>query len=222
LFKRKAFKTSILKPTLDKIQTEPYWEVNRKHDAQTFYFWNGEVVTDSSIAESFEREASLLSFIPSIYEINSLEIIREETANRQIPNFFHLKSLLNYFYESQDLSFYQFCKSFYRNTKLSFEYVNETKSFDLISDKNDEIQFLNSFNLFCEMSWQDIISQGGKGQNKVGLAYATYHNQAAFKGYKLDCNVDKYRTTQKYRVFGFRKENKFHVLEFDLSHRLSD
>ena len=210
------------KTTLDKIQNEPFWEDDRKHDSQTFYLWNGEIVTDSSIAESFEREASLLSFSPSIFEINSLEISKEETLKRQIPNFFHLKSILNYFYESQNLSFYQFCKSYYKNSKLSFEFVNKTESFELISDENDEKQFLHSFNLFCEMSWHDIISQGGKGPNKVGLAYSTYHNQAAFKKYNLNCNIDKFRCTQKYRVFGFRKGDTFYVLEFDLTHRLSD
>jgi hypothetical protein len=210
------------KSILDKIQNEPFWEEHRRHDSQTFYFWNGEIVTDSSIAESFEREASLLSFVPSKYEIERLEIDKEEIANRQIPNFFQFNTILKYFYESREISFCYFCKRFYRNTKISFEYVNEQKSFDLIGDKSDEIQFLNSFNMFCGLSWQDIVSQGGKGENKVGLAYETYHDQQAFKSYKVDYNVDKFRTSGKFRVFGFRKDEKFYVLEFDLSHRLSD
>lgn len=210
------------KTTLDKIQTEPFWEADKRHDPQAFYYWNEELVTDSSIAESFEREASLLSFAPSNYEIDSLEIIKEETLKRQVSNFFKFKTILNYLYEAQDVSFNLFCKNYYKNSKLSFEFVNKAKSFDLIGDKNDEIQFFNSFNLFCEMSWNDIIAQGGKGQKKVGLAYSTYHDQEAFNGYNLSCKIDKFRCTQKYRVFGYRKADIFYVLEFDLTHRLSD
>lgn len=211
-----------VKTTLDKIQTNPFWEENQVHDSDKFYFWEKEVVTDSSIAESFERGACLLSFVPSIYDLTSLVVEREDEQKRQITNFIQLKSIVKHFYESRFICFQQFCRYYYKDSKLSFQYTNVAKSFDLISDRNDETQFLKSFDLFCEMSWPEINSQGGRGPQKVGLAYSIHHDQSQFSEYDLDCNVDKFRCSSKFRVFGYRKADKFYVLEFDLTHKLSE
>lgn len=210
------------KTTIDKISTEPYWETNKLHNSQLVYSWNDNLVTDTSIAESFERNSFLLSFKPSKFEIDKLFVQKEYTEIREILNVYEFKSALKYLYDYNHITFYDFCKNFYKNTKLSFEHINKAKSFDLISDKNDENEFLNSFNMFSGLPWSDIIAQGGKGENKVGLAYSKYHKPQTFSSYNLSSIIDKFRCSQKFRAFGYRKDDNFYVLEFDLTHHLSD
>lgn len=206
---------------LDKITTEPFWESDIKHDLQADYKCKGEKVTKTSIAEAFDRDSVLLSFSPSRFSEEKLSVTKDEQG-KGIHNFYHIKKLLPYLYENKLIDFYCFCKFYYKNSKLRFDYVNKEKSFDLITNKHDEKEFQNSFDVFCEMSWQNIISQGGKGDKKVGLAYERYHDQTVFKNYNTNFEIYKFRSTQRYRVFGYREKENFFVLEFDLSHRLSD
>lgn len=210
------------KSLVDKILNEPFWETNKKQDSLENYFWNEQNVNRTSLAEAFEREAALISFVPSAFYSENLEVTKENHATKEIQNFYLKEKLLKHLYQTQNIDLYRFCINYYNNTKLSFEKANKEKSFDRISDINDEIEFLNSFNLFCEMDWQSIISQGGKGENKVGLAYSKHHNQDDFKAYNLDLPIYKIRCSQKYRAFGYRSGSMFYILEFDLSHDLSD
>jgi len=210
------------KSLIDKILNEPFWETDKKHDSSTNYSWNAHNVNGTSLAEAFEREACLISFVPSAFCDEIFKVAKENYATKEIQNFYLKEKLLMHLYQRKSIDLYQFCINYYKNKKLNFEKVNREKSFDRISDVNDEIEFLNSFNLFCEMDWQSIISQGGKGENKVGLAYSKHHNQDDFKAYKLDFSIDKIRCSQKYRAFGYRSGEIFYLLEFDLSHELSD
>jgi hypothetical protein len=210
------------KTTLDRINREPFWESNKLHNTELIYSWNDKIVTGTSVAESFERNSFLISFKPSKFELDKLIVQKEYKETKEIHNITELNSALKYLYDNNCLRFYDFCKYYYKETKLSFEHINKEKSFDLISDKKDENEFLNSFNMFSEMTWFDIIAQGGKGENKVGLAYSKYHKQEAFSSYNLSNIIDKFRCSQKIRVFGYRNKDKFYVLEFDMNHRLSD
>ncbi|WP_121360704.1 hypothetical protein [Flavobacterium luteolum] len=210
-----------LKSQLGSIIYAPYWDINKLCCGESKYFYQKENVNDTCLAESFERESNIISISPSNFLLDELSVSKNEEL-KNIFNFYSFKSLLKKQYETNIVSFDFFCKHFFKGTKLNFSFVNVNESFKHISTKNEEEEFFNSFKMFSEMEWNDIIQQGGKGENKVGLAYQKYHDQEYFKKYNPTNPIYKFRTTQKYRVFGYRLDDTFYVLEFDLSHRLSD
>ncbi len=209
------------KTLLDKIPNEPYWEANQQQDINSKYFWNNEDVSGSSIAESYAREAILISFCPSRIITNPL-VVTQADNKKEISNYTDNSKLVEFLYANKHISFSQYCNEHFKDTKLNFEYINTEKSFNSIQTVDDESEFLNSFNLFCNMTWQSIIEQGGKGKNKVGLAYQQHHNQDDFASYNISYSIDKFRCSKRYRAFGYRKGNVFYLLEFDLTHKLSD
>ena len=76
--------------------------------------------------------------------------------------------------------------------------------------------FADAFRIFAELSWADIY-------NSEGLDYKEYTNKqkdsfAIFRSKK----IFKFRITQKYRCSGEVVNGVFHVLMFDLTHKLSD
>ncbi|CAM3774783.1 hypothetical protein FLBR109950_00640 [Flavobacterium branchiophilum] len=205
----------------DKCLSEPFWEENQQHDSNKVYLYKNQNVSNTSIAEAFERNATLLSFVPSDFNEKQIEVSKENQSKNLI-NFSDKKHLLETLYENKLLNFHLFCLNYFRGTKLSFENVNFEKSFNKINERNDEIAYLNSFLSFIEKSWGDILAQGGKGKNKVGLAYSNYHDQNYFTNYNCTSDIYKFDATLKARVLGYRDKDVFYVLEFDTDHRLSD
>jgi hypothetical protein len=205
----------------DKCIAEPYWENDLKHDPNEVFKWKNENVSNTSLAEAYVRDASLISFIPSPFQTNSIEIIKNDFT-KNLLNFYNDLELAEHLYRNKKINFHQFCVVKFKDSKLSFDKVNQKESFDLILDENDENEFLNSFNLFEEMNWNDILGQGGKGKNKTGLAFEKYHDQNYFKNYTSQNEICKFRCSQKFRTYGYRIGDVFYVLEFDLTHKLSD
>ena len=210
-----------LKSQLLKIIDDPYWD-NQKLCVQTsnYTYCNGSV-NDTSLAEGYERNSKIISLTPSSFMLANL-IIFKDKVDKTLINYFSFKSLIERQYNEGSISFQDFCRYFFNNSKIDFSKINLNESFNYITRKIDEELFLSSFKMFNEMNWDNILKQGGKGKNKVGLAYSKYHNQAHFASYNTKNNIYKFRVTQRYRVFGFRECDTFYILEFDLTHRLSD
>lgn len=206
---------------LSKIINDEFWDLEKKCDKDATYLCLEKDVCESGLAESYERSTSLISLRPSDFILASLEVSKNSQP-LSLENYTRVSNLLDHLYTNNVIDFQEFCKLFFKNSKLDFTNCNSSQSFSLITDRSDEIQFLNSFKMFAEASWENIMSQGGKGDNKVGFAYEKYHQQDYFSNYKTNGNVYKFRVTQKFRVFGYREGDKFYPLEFDLTHKLSD
>lgn len=212
------------KSQLFNIFDDPYWDSKSLCVENSKYLYEELLVNNSALAECYERNSSLISLIPSDYSKSLLEVLKDNIP-QDLLNFVNVEALVLNLYTNSHISFEVYCKNFYTLTKLNFSKINSNDSFNLITDSRDEVQFKNSFDMFSEASWSDIIKQGGKGDGKVGLAYEKYHDQNYFiSKYSLasDEVVYKFRVTQKYRGFGYRKKDIFYLLEFDLTHRLSD
>lgn len=218
---RKSDEIRKLKSDLSKVVSDPFWDINKVCDSNSKYIHNRIVVNDTALAECYERKTFLVSFIPSTYNANILDIEKNKISQK-ISNFTNSSVLVRILYKQGLINFEMFCKNYYNKTKLDFSLANQASSFGQILDKNDEIQFVNSFDMFSNTEWSDILKQSGKGKNKAGFDYKKYHNQEYFVGHYKDSTIYKFRVTQKFRVFGFRKGDVFYVLEFDLTHRLSD
>lgn len=210
-----------LKSQLGSIINDPYWDNNKLCVDICKYIYSNTIVNDTSLAEGFERNCDIISVNPSNYILDEI-IVSKDNVLKTLKNFYSFNNLIEKQYNQGILTFDFFCKNYFRQTKLDFSLVNSDESFKYITKKNDEEEFLSSFKMFKNMDWNDILQQGGKGKNKAGLAFTRYHNQAHFLNYKPKSPIYKFRTTQKYRVFGYRIDDTFYVLEFDLTHRLSD
>ena len=177
-------------------------------------------VSNTSIAEAFERNASLFSFIPSDFKEKQIEVSKENQSKNLI-NFSDKKHLLETLYENKLLNFHQFCLIYFKGSKLNFEKVNLKESFESIDNETIENDFYNSFIVFDKMDWSDIVSQ----PKKKGFDYKRYEsankqNKLHFSKYSFD--IYKFRASQKFRVFGYREKDIFYVLEIDTTHKRSD
>ncbi|PDS23836.1 hypothetical protein [Flavobacterium branchiophilum] len=201
----------------DKCLSEPFWEENQQHDSNKVYLYKNQNVSNTSIPEAFERNATLLSFVPSDFNEKQIEVSKENQSKNLI-NFSDKKHLLETLYENKLLNFHFFCLNYFRGTKLSFENINVKESFELIANESIENDFYNSFKVFVEMNWNDIANQS----NDTGIAYKKHHKQNEFYSYALNYEIYKFRASQKFRVFGFREKDIFYVLEIDTTHKRSD
>lgn len=208
---------TLYKRTIDKCLKEPFWQDNQQHDSNGIYLHKNQNVTNTSLAEAFERNATLLSFVPSDFEEKQVEVSKENQY-KNILNFTKKHHLLESLYENKLINFHQFCLHYFKGTKLSFQKVNLKESFDLLNNDTIENDFYNSFNVFVAMNWTDIANQS----NDTGIAYKKHHKQNEFHSYQLSFEIYKFRASQKFRVFGYRKEDVFFVLEFDTTHKRSD
>ncbi|MBE0392844.1 hypothetical protein [Flavobacterium sp. PL002] len=205
----------------DKCINEPYWEIDIKHNPDDEFKWGDKIVSNTSLAEAYARNSSLISFIPSSFNTDFIDIT-SCNISKKISNFYNSLELAKHLYDNKKITFQKYCNLIFKDSKLCFDKTNKSQSFDLINDINDENEFLNSFHLFNDMTWSNILSQSGKGKNKVGLAFEKYHNQNYFKNYFPLTEVYKFRCSQKFRAYGYRIGDIFHILEFDLTHKLSD
>ena len=57
---------------------DPYWEDSQCHSSSDIYFFNGQNVSGTSIAEACEREQMLLSFNRGGFDIKSLEVTKDD------------------------------------------------------------------------------------------------------------------------------------------------
>lgn len=203
------------KVIMERFVNEPFWEAQQLHDSNTIYLFKEQIVTGTALAESYERNSLLISFFPSKFEDEGLNIEKENHITKEVCNFFSKNKILNYLYENEEINFHSFCKSRFDKNKLNFDKVNIRKSFDLITDKNDAKQYKLAFELFTNLNWEDILKH-------EGLDYKVYHDQNYFKNSRNGNLIYKFRASLKYRVFGYRDGGIFYVLEFDLTHQLSD
>jgi|BarGraIncu00431A_1022009.scaffolds.fasta_scaffold00008_2 hypothetical protein len=84
------------KSQLAALMDDPYWQDNRKHDHPDTYKFNTNVIFDSSLAESCERDRVVMSFISDEYNSTTLDVAKN-TSTILIDNLFnhtHLYTLV--------------------------------------------------------------------------------------------------------------------------------
>ena len=103
-------------------------------------------------------------------------------------------------------------------SKLNFDYIDSRNGLNLINKENMN-SFLNSFQDFERMTWQQIITSDA-------FDYKDFHKNRSTRDYfspeDWDKGVKKFRISQEIRCFGYVLENVFYVRRIDLDHILSD
>jgi hypothetical protein len=192
------------------IQNKPFWNEIQKHDcANHNYVFNGLDICNSSLAESCERDKTVLSFLHNDFLDDNISV-KKNMMNIDIYNIVDRNKFLEYLLLIDKIEAFLYCNLKFKNSNLNFSKLENEYGFDLLLNKQQVDEFIDSFKQFSMMSWQNIMSSDG-------LQYKKY-NGTEFKSE----NIYKFRVTQKYRCFGYREKDEFFVLRFEIDHKMSD
>lgn len=201
------------KSQLATLLENPYWEDDRKHSVDCTYIYNDRDICDYSIAETCERDRVAISFIHPDYSETELTIFKDDDIIIKIDNLFNKGHYTETAWRRENISCQEYCMRKFTGGKLNFSRIDEKESF-LLLKKEDQSLFIDGFRKFTELSWHQI------GVDDA-LDYKPYSdNNKVFKD--IPYKIHKFRTSQKYRCFGYADNGVFYVLRFDLEHKLSD
>ena len=191
-------------------QNPPYWNDIQKHDcSDNGYIFKERDVCSTSLAESCERDKVILSFRHE--EFLDTQIKVEKNSDKiELYNLICKDSFLDFLLKSSIIEAKTYCQEKFKNSNLDFSLLKNKDGFGLLETTQQVDEFIDAFIEFSTMSWENIISSDG-------LQYKKY-NGKEFKNQ----NIYKFRITQKYRCFGYRENNIFFVLKFEIDHKMSD
>lgn len=212
-----------LKSFLLKLSNQPpFWNETQVHCCQNdTYSYNAINICNTSLAESSQRDSLILSFNHNDFLCNELEI-KKNVIIINICNFIDKNYFLDYLLSISEIELLTYCQFKYKKTNLNFSKIEEGYGFDSLDGVEQVEEYLSTFNMFHKMSWEEILVSDS-------LEYKKYNKPRKKKimgWFREDeyANTDiyKFRTSQKYRCFGYREEDEFFVLRFEIDHRISD
>jgi hypothetical protein len=210
----RKFKSFLLKLS----QNPPYWNNNQQHDCSNVYEYNGENICDTSLAESCERDKIVLSFKHNDFNNLSCNILKNEESIK-LFNIIDTTNFLNHLLKNSEISCLEYCQNKFKDSKLNFDYINSGYGFDSLDTPQQKQEFIEAFELFDRTDWSNILAS-------VGLEYKQYSPSKSNNWFKStefeNCNIYKFRVTQKYRCFGYRESDVFYILRFEIDHKISD
>ena len=201
--------------------SKPYWNDTQIHNCNTDnYTFNTNNICNTSLAESSQRDKVVISFKHKNF-LDKLLDIEKNNSILKICNISDKNLFLDYLLSINEINILIFCKEKFKTTNLNFDLLEDGYGFDILDD-NQKNEFINSFNMFSSMTWNNI-------SNSDGLEYKKYNKpkkkklKAWFrKGIYKNTDIYKFRTTQGYRCFGYREEDIFNILRFEIDHSISD
>jgi len=191
----------------------PYWEDNRQHCCKSnTYMFKEQNLCDTGIAESIERDKLILSFKHD--DFIDLELnVKKNTSDIIVNNLSNFKYFIELLFDNSLIDEYRFCKYFFYNTNLNFDLLDDhNRGFNTLSTSIEKKQFTEQFKTFSNMSWEEIYQSDG-------FEYKKYNSDLS--GFERE-DIYKFRISQKYRCYGFRKNDIFKVVHFETNHKLSD
>lgn len=197
----------------------PFWNDSQKHECQTnTYRYNSIDICTTSLAESTERDRIILSFNHKDFKNTEL-IVQKNISDVDIFNLIDKSHFLDYLLNGKYIDYLTYCKLKFEKTNLDFSHIESKYGFDSLKTIDQIKEFLNAFNNFSKMSWEDI-------KTSDGLEYKQYKANKKDNWFKHSQysseDIYKFRVTQTYRCFGYRNNNQFFVLRFEIDHRISD
>jgi hypothetical protein len=201
---------------------KPYWNDTQIHNCNTdSYTFNANDICNTSLAESYERYQVVLSFKHDDFLDTLLDVSKKNHSTLKIKNLLNKNLFLDYCLGMDVINIFDYCKEKFKDSNLNFELLEDKFGFNIL-DANQENEFMNSFNMFSKMTWDNIT-------NSDGLEYKKYKKPKKMKikgwfrkGKYLNTDIYKFRTTQGYRCFGYRDGNTFYILRFEIDHTISD
>lgn len=196
----------------------PFWNDSQIHSCEVdTYVYNSQDICNTSLAESTERDKIILSFSHQEF-LNTILGIRRNDININIYNIREDSEFLDRLFAEHKIAPLEYCLYKFANSNLDFTLLECKYGFDLLNTTQIQ-EFIITFRTFSNMSWDDITSSDG-------LAYKQYKPSKDNDWFRRTAyskkDIYKLRVTQKYRCFGYRENNRFLVLRFEIDHKKSD
>ena len=174
---------------------------------------NNDVVKNISNDEKLTKEDKSKRISEVLRNISD----EEENNAKEIDNITDDKRLLELAFREGKISTESFFKGAFCHN-LDFSSISDKNGFELVTNQNLSL-FMSAFEKFDRLSWPEILKDNGFefkefSQNKDTKSFFSD------KLWKL--GIYKIRIDKKTRCFGYCSSKKFHVLRFDLDHKLSD
>ena len=115
-------------------------------------------------------------------------------------------------WDQKEITFESYVKFRFTGVRFDFSRVEKNMGFAGIQVQEQNL-FIDTFRKVEDLTWDQIYSDDG-------LKYREYHGQfkEAFRGKK----TYKFRASQKIRCHGYRENNVFVVIGFEVDHGMSD
>lgn len=213
-------KTVRLQLTLDSIIYQaPYWDSEPFQDLSASYFWEGEDVTATAIAEAAVRNVPLLSFCSDKFADLQLKVTSEQ-HQMWVDSIYSAGYLVQNYSDSLKITCIETLKIRYKNTRLDFSLLEKDCGLEKL-EKTEYQLLIGSLDKFAaHESFETIASDDGLEYKKYSPAS---NKQNYFRGsIHSGKTIMKFRFSSVHRVFGYRKGDKFRVLLFERDHSISD
>ncbi len=211
LVSRKSDEVRRFKSAIATLTREPFWDFDSQQEAETSYLFDGNDVKGSSPAEACERDKVVVSFISSVASCNPLNILRNGT-NISLLNLTCTGILTDHLWDNKEITFESFVRARFTGVRFDFSSVDRRMGFSKIQSQEQEL-FVDTFRKVENLTWDQIYGDDG-------LKYKEYHGviSGSFQGKK----TYKFRASQKIRCHGYRENDLFIVIGFEVDHRMSD
>jgi len=198
-----------LKSQFVKLFVQPYWDDKNRHSANSVYLLNGKNVYGFSLAEACERDKIVISFNHDDF-ISVQLFISKNGKKITLDNLFEYGHYTQIAYQRNLITFEEYCNKMFLRSKLNFSKIEAKHGFSLVK-KDEEKLFYKGLKKFSELSWTQI-------SDDKGLYYKEY--KGGFKN--INDKIYEFRFSEKYRCFGYKKDDIFFVLRFELEHKLGN
>jgi hypothetical protein len=201
-----------LKSDLSCLFEDPYWENNQKHSLDIYYSYNDACVTGQSLAEACERDRVVASFTHNDFPSGQLSI-QKEKEEVVVNNVAKGEDYLEIAWTQNFITCEEYCIRKFRGSKLDFSQIRPKEGFAILNEENEDL-FIDGFRKFTALTWQEI-------HEDKGFTYKEYEDRKKhFKS--LNKKIFEFRISIKYRCFGYKDQEIFHIICFDLTHYYGD
>lgn len=218
---RTSSEIRVFKAFLQKLMyDEPFWTTSPKHSTtDSFVCPNIEHTHSHSMAEACERDKIIMSFEHLNFQNETIELFKNQVSVILI-NIVNPVTLTNLLWELNLISNPElYCRFRFDGTNISFSLLEEEYGFKILDQ--DEIKtFFSSFVAFSQMTWEAI-------SRSDGLQFKQYSPNSKQNDWfrnspHQEKTIYKFRTSRRYRCFGYRENDIFYALRFEKDHEISN
>lgn len=202
----------------EEIHTVPYWDNEPKHDISKAYYWNGNNVSATAIAEAAKRNIPLLSFRSNFF-IDCLLNVTLHSEKYQIVSVYSPKYLAEHFSKKLKLNGDILLKVRYENTRIDCTFLDKKYGSSVLENYEYHLLITSLDKFVRHQSWYDI-------EKDDGLDYKKYNPSPKSDWFKNtpfhSQTIMKFRFSDVLRAYGYRHNDRFRLLRFERDHKKSD
>ena len=202
----------------NEIYEEPVWDTDPYHDIEQKFFWDGEDVSATSLAEAVARKGALLSFFLDEFRDCVLNICKNEEKH-DIVSVHSPQYLTEQYGKLLNVDRKTWLLLRYEGSRIDCSLLEDKYGADIL-EKNEFKELVSTLDKFVRReSWEAIAIDDG-------LEYKKYSPENEeknwFSGGKYKGKtIMKFRYSKVMRCFGYRKGDRFRILRIERDHKIS-